>query len=536
MGQDQLDKFLKEKLSQHQTPIDNDALWNSIQGKKEPEIDQIVKQKLFDYEAPVDSQIVWNNIAKEVTGKSSYGWMKIAAAVLILGALLIAGLYLNNSKSETISSLNKDNNYNTEFNDNDSNNSNISNRTNQIDESTLVVDDINSDKNLDKNLINKVKLNVDDLKTENKLHKNTKLQSDFSIPSTEKISNSDLSAEAENKTDRNTYTDSDVNANIVKLDQLRLTKESLAVLEKSIDDNKTTSRDAERLIMPNLDALKNNALSVVSAATEDATAYADGLPDEDICFSWNKSIECYSYKPKNFHFSILGYTTADYYRKSMSQFPDIEPQTNYLENRKNTQRAQISNRSGLLLKMMHKKGLYVKVGIEAGFLRERFSHQTRDTVTQIIPDQLINIDVDMNGDTTFTYGNAPVTTISSKNWRVNNSHRTIGIPLLIGYEKKMKRFDLGVEIGALYNFHRSFEGWLLGPPEDPSDARDYFTSSNDLNFTGGINLGFQINTRFKLLGLASFRQNLNTINNESVNDISQKNTIFGLGIGLEFKI
>jgi len=221
--------------------------------------------------------------------------------------------------------------------------------------------------------------------------------------------------------------------------------------------------------------------------------------------------------------------------KNLSAITELTPE-NYLNQRKNTQKVQVSNRSGLQFKIRHKSGVYAKFGAEIGFLRERFFHETRDTVTEILPDQLLNIDVDTNGDTTRTYGNAPVTTISNKTWKINNTLRTIGIPVLVGYQNKFNKLNIGFEIGALYNINHNFEGWLLGPTSNPIEVQDYFITSNDLNLTGGININYELSKKYSAFIMSSFRQNLNKINQENTNYINQRNTILGIGVGIEMKL
>ena len=543
MGQDQLDKFLKEKLSQHQSPIDNDALWKSIQNKKGLEIEPIIKDKLSQYEAPIDSQLIWNNIAKEVTGQPAFSWIKIGVAVLFLaGALMTASLLLQDNSNINSSNI-KDhinvdaNSENVIYNNNNQFNNSSKSTIVSVETNTNIISSSTNENVTRENtpIVNDSKRNKSSSSTMGNAIGNTATNSNRQFGQNTNATNSTAGKHSNinNGVSVDNTVRSDFNNN-----QLRLTNESLAILEESIN-NQNRLANTDPSFVSSFEALINNEPTGIFGETKNALDYLEGLPDKDICFPWNKSVECYDYSPKKFHFSILAYTTADYYHKSLKRnfLPgETDPDGNYVDNRRSTQKVQISNRSGLLLKLMHKKGAYIKVGIEAGFLRERFAHTTRDTITEIIPDQLINIDIDMNGDTTFTYGNAPVTTISSKNWKVNNSHRTIGIPVLIGFTKKLRRFDLGMEIGGIYNFNRSFEGWLLGPPENPSDAKDYFTSSNDINITGGVNLSYKLNNRFNLVGLASFRRDLNTISNEQINGANQKNTIFGVGIGLEFKI
>ena len=567
MGQDQLDKFLQEQLAQHQSPIDNDALWKGIKAKKNQEIESIVKDKLTHHESAIDSQAIWNNISAEVTGKPSIGWLtKSISLLMIIGLLSSILIYTYNNKSEVVSTksdvttkpLTKQSTNeaylesidsqttSSQENINNSNTNIVSEKTNaQVDynntkQSIASLSDGNSNykvkesansnqKKAISNDNNSNNSNNDNNDNDDNNDNNDKLlKGNATSPDTEISNNSNALASIATEGPPAIGTriaNNNNNDNVAKPNTTAVANSEI------VKSSNTRNANATLIQAYKLNSKRDYSLAQSHTSADD---FLDGLPNKDECFSWSKSVECYDYSPKKFHFSILPYTTADYYSKSMSSNSELTQ--DYLDNRKETQKAQISNRTGLQVVLRHRKGLYVKFGAEVGFLRERFSHKTRDTITEILPNQLLNVDVNINFDTIYTYGNAAVTTISSKNWRVNNSHRTIGVPVLVGYEKKLSKFNIGVELGVLYNIHRSFEGWLLGPPDAPTDAKDYFSSSNDLNITGGFNLNYDLNRRLRLVGLANFRQNMNTINNLSTNEINQKNTIFGLGVGLEIKI
>ena len=107
----------------------------------------------------------------------------------------------------------------------------------------------------------------------------------------------------------------------------------------------------------------------------------------------------------------------------------------------------MSNRAGLHLKYLFTNGIYVKSGIEQATLRENFNRLTWVTETEVKPNQLIYIDIDMNGDTTFTYGNALVTTKTPYRDDTNNTHKSLDIPFLVGYQTKRGRLKYGIEAG-----------------------------------------------------------------------------------------
>lgn len=526
MGQDQLDKLIREKLGQHETPIDTNQLWDSITEKSSDNIDSIIKDKLYLHETPIDNKVLWNNISGHIVSTRSYKPYFITA-VSIIALAVLSYFVLSNSETKNTSSINQ--NMIIENTDKEIANTEISNSNSVVSDDAAVKEKI-SDNHIEQEIITKKTINTKDDKqvttsqadinfsdTNNSTLPNYNNQANKQAPVSPSLAEANDSYNA-----KGNFSGNDNNND-----------RSDNSLSSELSKNAKSTLIVERNEISGLSLMQATG-SLSDYMTRSAETYAAGLPHKDVCFRNNKSVECYDYSPKKIHYSVLAYTTADYYMKSLSA---IEPApSNYLGDREKTQKAQVSNRSGLQFKIKHKSGVYVKFGAEIGFLRERFSHETRDTVTEILPDQLLNIDIDTNGDTTRTYGNAPVTTISSKRWKVNNTLRTIGIPVLIGYQGNINKLNIGFEIGALYNINHSFEGWLLGPASDPLEVKDYFITNNDLNLTGGININYELSDRYNAFIMSSFRQNLNNINQTNSNYIDQKNTTLGIGIGIELKL
>jgi hypothetical protein len=166
--------------------------------------------------------------------------------------------------------------------------------------------------------------------------------------------------------------------------------------------------------------------------------------------------------------------------------------------------------------------------------REKFIYRTETISTEILPNQIINIHIDMNGDSIITLGNAPVTTIETKNWRVKNSYSSLDIPFSIGYQMDRGNWIYGAEIGASYNLKFNFTGLLLDESLEPYKAEDYFKNKTGVKYSLGLNAGYRIKPKMNLM----FRMSLNThsskINNVN-NLIDQQYTVVGTSLGLEFE-
>lgn len=94
MGQDQLDKFLKQQLQNHESSIDPDALWNNINVKSNSETDKLLKDKLQYHETPINSEKLWKKINNTLNPKaiSIRSLIILSFSVLSILSLLYFGL------------------------------------------------------------------------------------------------------------------------------------------------------------------------------------------------------------------------------------------------------------------------------------------------------------------------------------------------------------------------------------------------------------------------------------------------------------
>ncbi len=504
MGQDQLDKFIKSQIENHSTDIDTKALWNAITDKAESEFATEIADKIRHHESKIDSNKVWRAIQWK-----RYKGIRIAS-VALLSLALVTFFFLkqNNSNYTEYETSLESSHENIEI-------TNSKKTPSQSKTQSSSLTQQNFTKTEDKASLNEASA-VSEIETANRKNKKT--------------SNSI----AQNQSNYQKTTTGETKQNNVQFQ----TDTDAQVPSKAITENREivptdenihlTGKKSSLIPAIGLPDKKWNADHIISSHSENKPTA--NIPSIDDCFRNSNSIKCYNHGPKKYHFSLLTYGTTDYYLKFME---NSEAVSTYVADRKRTQAYRPSHRAGVHLKLRHKNGMYVKTGFEFGIIREKFSYEVKDTFTQILPDQLINIDINANGDTTRTYGNAPVTTIKQKTWRTNNKFETIGIPLIVGYQLENNKISYGLEMGVIYDFSHKFTGHLLDQSSDPTDARNYFNSNNKLNLTGGAHLTYRLNEKISTNLMVSFRQNLKSINDELYNVIDQKNSILGLGIGIE---
>ena len=289
----------------------------------------------------------------------------------------------------------------------------------------------------------------------------------------------------------------------------------------------------------------NSKLSFESLVSKNTLGIEDyqrkinkALPKIEKCVVKNKKIiECYDPKKKRNSISIIAYGIADYnFNTTNTSIENI----NYLEQRDSTTSYQLSNRAGIQLKYLFRNGLYFKAGIEQGNLRANFYNKTRTTTTEILPNQLIDIDIDMNGDTTKTYGNAPVTTIKTTTWDINNNLRTYDLPLLIGFQTRGGPLKYAIELGASINLNQDFNGWLMGTNNQPFDASNgagtpFYKNKVGPSLLAGFNISYNLSPLWSVYASSNLKKGLDNLNSAN-NLIEETGMQMGLGIGVEYKL
>ena len=249
-------------------------------------------------------------------------------------------------------------------------------------------------------------------------------------------------------------------------------------------------------------------------------------------FKLSNDVECYDYRGKKNSIYAVAYTSADVIMKSLTSTSDF---SEYRDSRESTESSLLSYHAGVQMKYLFDNGIYVKGGIEYGQVRERFSYRRTTEVTEILPGQIIQIDIQPNGDTTIVYGNAPVTTITMKNWRVGNNYKTLDFTALAGYQISKGSLVYSAELGASYNTSFSFSGLILDETGEPFAADNYFDDRVNWSVLGAFNVGYKLNSKSTIFTGMNFKHLMSPVNS-SVNVVDQKYTRLGVHLGIEFKI
>ncbi len=155
-----------------------------------------------------------------------------------------------------------------------------------------------------------------------------------------------------------------------------------------------------------------------------------------------------------------------------------------------------------------------------------------------VEDGLIGYEININLDTIPVYSDIVYTQEIIHNKDYQNHYRLFEIPLLIGYQKNLGEWSLGIHAGVYTNIALQTSGMIFTPDVDfafiDTEQSDYFQSNIGLSYYIGGEGKYLINDKLSL----SFSPHLRIFPKSFTNNdhgIDQKYTIAGLNLGIDFR-
>jgi len=476
-------------------------------------LDKIIKEGLEDYRSPLDKQALWQAIRDDVP-RQKPPFLRLLTLGFIIGVGVASILWYINNESRQVSSSQRK-----------VESSELSTEVNLQDRQSVEGTEIGA------KIASTAPTPASQYATETPLSVTTSLSTSL------KKSESKTTSPSQYTTARPTEKATS-NVTLTKLATELISPHRLADQHQtsSNNDSSLNQLDADKATSTPYQTIEQNSTQVglnsLDLISPSALEFSYSQPDiSAMLLIPTKEVECYDYNKKKGIFSAEVYGLVDYVHNRMTSNAEQEA---YLSERKKSQTQLEGYRSGIRLKYRLPIGLYVKSGIEAGLIRERFRVSVFETTVETLPNQLLET-IEKNDSTIYIYGNKEVTIDTEKRWRIENSYRSIGVPVLLGYEFNKGKFLLGLEGGAIYNLGYYFSGHLLDNASAPVDDPDFFKPRISTSLTGGLALGYSIHQKYNLVAYCSMKHNLNSINTEE-NLIDQKNSRIGLGVGLEILI
>lgn len=195
----------------------------------------------------------------------------------------------------------------------------------------------------------------------------------------------------------------------------------------------------------------------------------------------------------------------------------------------------LSYSTGLRIGYNYKGGI-IKTGVDYTSINDKFEITLKNVLsTQVI----ITIDTIKNSDGTFTI--LRDTTIKElygeEKIKKYNKYRMVGIPLIFGYELKLRKHSFGLSAGLIFNLYFNQSGCLMNENSkiiDLSEMKDkIFADRIGATFYSGLTYSYSLNNYFSIFGEPRITYNLFPIN-KSDYSINQKYLTYGVSLGGRF--
>lgn len=206
--------------------------------------------------------------------------------------------------------------------------------------------------------------------------------------------------------------------------------------------------------------------------------------------------ECVRFGRNRLRFFLDAGFSADLPLRSLEAKGDYA--SAYVASRNATESPRFSYSGGLRLSLLTPWGLALRTGLNYSQINEKFdfTNRTEETVTiTTIYDAEGNI---IGTDTMRSGGGQRVI--------AHNRLRMLDIPLLLGYEKRLGRWNLGANAGAYLNLLFSADGEFLSPEMEPvpfssgqPETWPAFRNRIGLGWYGSFQLGYLLTPSLQLL-------------------------------------
>lgn len=541
MAEDRLDKFIKDKVHSHQTPIDGEALWQNIQKKRAPE-----KRK-----------------------KRAF-WIWLSPLFLVGAAFLTYHFYTQNKDTNANNMVSKS--AQTDLDQTQSNsNLNTSNKNNASDNNTYTIDDSN---------------NTIQSKIESKDGNNAKTQA--KIIEANSVTKNTKEAVIKTQTEQQKMNDSKGSSNPkspISTDQANKLNSEIPDVRSSIPQKSNTGdqirkADAQTPILPNAfksdEAIDQKQQDVVILPQENTPNLEEPLVktkiDEEKAISQNTSkyqrlayltlletaqpslsfvrdhkfMNVQNTNPfvpsiptaTNLWESSIGINFGIGLAKRSLEIQDSTGMSDaYLERRKSTESSLEALSASLDFRLKHRSGLYFKLGAEYEQINEKFYFF--ETITKpIMTVAPVQINLAQSGVEDTISGQVMGYLITSYDKTIYNTYSFIDIPISLGYAFTTNKFEYFFEGGAALNLKLIKRGQILDPEDNIvllGEDRDYFKSSAGLSLMGSIGVSYKLNDRISLSLAPSIKYRIGSITSRQ-NPLNQNYLNFGVVAGLRFRL
>lgn len=240
--------------------------------------------------------------------------------------------------------------------------------------------------------------------------------------------------------------------------------------------------------------------------------------------------------PKRNDWYVEAFVSPDYVQKNLQDKPFGK---NIKTGMDSTLHRQVSFSAGVSIVKSLGENFLVKTGVQYSQVNELFKYNsgsdTRTTTIITVRDVII-----APGDTIHIRDTSTVSQTGTLSKQNQNHYKQWDVPLIFGYEFGGNGFRLNANLGVIANIQSSYEGNMLDTTQKVIDVATYNNTGvykTNIGFGVYLGLGFlkPLNDNMDLLVEPHARFNLSNMTTQAA-IFNQKNTIFGLSVGIRYKL
>lgn len=251
----------------------------------------------------------------------------------------------------------------------------------------------------------------------------------------------------------------------------------------------------------------------------------------DIKLFANNTIRCARFDNPPFHWD-LEWLAGPAYAPSLLAAKTPES-TAHLTKRLETETPGVSYNAGVRLGITSNAGLGLKTGLQYSQINDRFTYYVgRRMDVSVIwgPNGEI-----VGRDTVYTEGRSETRT---------NRLQFVEVPLLLGYERRVGKFRIGINAGAFLNLHFNANGAIYSPVADePIDfgqegdrnVLPIFRQDASASWYAGLSVAYNLRSRYSLIAEPYFKTFPNALSSSDY-DLQQRYWMTGLQLGMRMRL
>lgn len=490
-------------------------------------IENHIENKLSNYESPVDAEGLWNSLGIEDTPTTHFSpGNKYRIYLLLVPIILGSALYLftssNGSNDGSENTISKESAIRQISIESQTVNQKIESK--EVDSENPLVEGIELDfaSNSSSSDLERLKENVQtkELNTPNRIDSKTNI-------TTQSFNGSD--SKKINAIFKNSNTAVNRNSNSIDGSNHSKTQVLASYDATNSEIQQSTVSKSSTLISDNKrELLLDGSLSNLDVPSMNSI----GL------MNFPRPVRCPDFggrKPLRFNLDI--HAIPYYSNQLLSLIDESELNKTWLEQRNSTEKPLEAFQVNVLGRLQTNSGLYVQGGIGYGQIDQKLSVPIQETTSTSNEQGPVIVIIYGNGIPNDTIiGEVPVTTIERKGAETYNYHRMIEIPIALGYERRMNDWGFYIDGGASLNIWTSRKGYMLkdNKPQKYEDV-GVFTTSTGIKLNGSLGMKYYFNNDMSLSAGPDIRYHMQNWMKPQFG-MTQKHLDIGLRVGLSIPL